>query len=130
MGGVGKDLGIDKSSLSQNPKTAFNPEKQSEANLAKIREILASSATTDRNELTAKKVQAFSLLRIEDTHDTDPRVLNSSEAMRSELEGDFLAMKDTDLSKYPKSAEAMESIDRLKNDPVAKKEFFSLVFPE
>lgn len=130
MGGVGKDLGVDKSSVSQDPKIAFNLEKRSEANLAKIREILASSATTDRNKLTAKKVQAFSLLRIEDMHDTDPRVLNSSEAMRSELEGDFLAMKDTDLSKYPKSAEAIESIDRLKNDPTAKKEFFSLVFPE
>ncbi len=106
----------------------LDPEKRSEMNFAKIRDILASSATLNTEELLSKKVQALSLLRLHDTHDSDPRVLNSSEATRSSLEGDFLNMKD--LSKYPKVSEAFTAIDSLKKDPVAQKEFFSLLFPE
>ncbi|MDD2916833.1 MAG: hypothetical protein PHH70_03235 [Candidatus Gracilibacteria bacterium] len=126
--GVGKDIGVDKKLLPKVTDLSFDSEKQSEQDFARIREILSSSATHNPNELLSKKVQALSLLRIHDVHDSDPRVLNSSDAMRSILEGDFLSMNE--FSKSPKIAESFANIAKLKINPEAKKEFFAFVFPE
>lgn len=126
--GVGKDIGVDKKLLPKVTDLSFDSEKQSEQDFARIREVLSSSATHNPNELLSKKVQALSLLRIHDVHDSDPRVLNSSDAMRSSLEGDFLFMNE--LSKSPKIAESFANIAKLKIDLGSKKEFFAFVFPE
>jgi len=124
--GVGKDIGVDKKFFPKVTDLSFDSEKQSEQDFARIRDILSSSATHNPNELLTKKVQALSLLRIHDMHDSDPRVLNSSDAMRSSLEVDFLSMNE--LSKSPKIAESFANIDKLKTDPGARKEFFAFVF--